>query len=121
MVHDDVLSSAIKRNLNEIGTAICQRKALVGMEKADTCHSFDFVRITYIAIKNDMIAHTIKVLDKDDRSATFWLIYKVYKEEIDAYLHSKSISININVFKDGNSIFKTIFFICSHFIIGIKC
>ena len=109
MVHDDVLSSAIKRNLNEIGTAICQRKALVGMEKADTCHSFDFVRITYIAIKNDMIAHTIKVLDKDDRSATFWLIYKVYKEEIDAYLHSKSISININVFKDGNSIFKTIF------------
>ena len=65
MDRDDVLSRAITRNLHEIGLSICQRNALVGMEKAESVHGFDFFRLTYIALKNDMIAHVIKVLDKN--------------------------------------------------------
>ena len=93
MDRDDVLSRAITRNLHEIGLSICQRNALVGMEKAESVHGFDFFRLTYIALKNDMIAHVIKVLDKNKQSATFWLIYKTYSDEIDDFLHKKSVSI----------------------------
>ena len=95
MGKNDRLGAAIKRNLNEVGMAIFERKALVGMEKAEHYHlGWDFFRVAYHGLYNDMIAHIIKVLDRDERSTTFWYIYNSYKEEIDICLAKTEESVS---------------------------
>lgn len=86
MVHKDKLSATIRRNLDEIGRSIHERKALIGIENAKSRHAWDFFRIAYYALSDSMIAHIIKVLDRDRRSTTFWYIYECYEKEIDSYL-----------------------------------
>lgn len=93
MIHKDKISAAIKRNLAEIVTAVHERRALIGIEKADADYGWNFFRISYNALFNDMVAHAIKVLDDNNRSATFWFIYKHYQKKIDAYLISKNTNI----------------------------
>ena len=57
------------------------------MEKAEHYHlGWDFFRVAYHGLRDDMIAHIIKVLDKNEQSATFWFVYNSYKKEIDVHL-----------------------------------
>lgn len=79
---------ALTRNLHEVGRAILERKAMVGMEAADSNHTVDFFRLAYDALFNDMIAHAIKVFDKNKDSNTFWYIYGCFKKEINKYVES---------------------------------
>ncbi len=62
---------ALKRNLHEVGRAILERKAMVGLENADTYHAVDFIRISYDALFNDMIAHAIKVFENRKGDVSF--------------------------------------------------
>ena len=59
---------SLKRNLHEVGRAILERRAMVGLENADTCHTVDFIRISYDALFNDMMAHAIKVFEDRKRN-----------------------------------------------------
>ncbi len=36
---------ALKRNLNEVGRAILNRKAIIGLIAAETYHAIDFIRL----------------------------------------------------------------------------
>ena len=70
---------AIKRNLFEIAHALLERKALISIEKYNKKHGIygeNFFSISYRALFNDMVAHSIKVLDEDRESATFWYIFR---------------------------------------------
>lgn len=81
---------ALVRNLNEVGFAIFKRKALEGLEAADPLLvGVDFFRLAYFALYNDMIAHAIKVLDKDSKSASFWYIYRSQTNEVESYAKKK--------------------------------
>lgn len=85
---------ALFRNLNEIRTAILERQALRGLESAGSKHGLDFFRLSYDALFNDMVAHAIKVLDKDSDSATFWYIYRCDSKTVDSFAKDKSYDLN---------------------------
>lgn len=84
---------ALLRNLHEITRAILERNALIGLEAAESNHGVDFFRLSYDALFNDMIAHAIKVLDKDPQSATFWYLYRCEKGAIDSFARQRSYDI----------------------------
>lgn len=71
---------AIRRNLFEVAHALLERKVLIPIENYNKKHGVygeNFFSISYRALFNDMIAHSIKVLDENRKSATFWYIFKV--------------------------------------------
>jgi len=63
------------------------------MEKAESYHTLDFFRLAYDALFNDMIAHAIKVLDRNKDSETFWSIYGREKTTIDRFLKDNNYDI----------------------------
>src|SRR3990170_3943715 len=90
----DKFKRALRRNLHEVGRAILERRALVGMEAADSHHTVDFFRLAYDALFNDMIAHAIKVFDRHKDSTAFWYIYRFSEEEINKYIKKKGFDLN---------------------------
>ena len=85
---------ALVRNLNEAGRAILERRAMVGLEKADTYHSMDFIRIAYDALFNDMIAHIIKLFEDSKGVASFWYIKRCKEKEVKECIQKNSIDFS---------------------------
>lgn len=85
---------ALERNLHELGRARLERKALVGMEAAKSKHAVDFFRLAYDALFNDMIAHAVKVLDKNKDSETFWSIYKRDESTIRQFISNNNYDLD---------------------------
>ena len=85
---EETLKKIVTRNLTEITTAEYNCLILLEMEKANIDYTCDcgFFFLTYWALRNDAVARLIRVLDKDDKSATFRDIYKHYSVEIDQEL-----------------------------------
>jgi len=84
---------ALFRNLNEIRTALLQRQALIGIAAAKSKHKLDFFTLSHDALYNDMVAHAIKVLDKNSDSATFWYLYNCDPKTIDTFLKDKKYGL----------------------------
>lgn len=84
---------ALKRNLHEVGRALLEQKAMVGLEKAETNHAVDFIRISYDALFNDYFSHAIKALDKHVDSASFWYIKRCKEKETNNYIRENNIDI----------------------------
>jgi hypothetical protein len=89
----DRFYSALFRNLNEIRSAILERRALIGITSAKSKHRLDFFTLSHDALFNDMVAHAIKVLDKNKDSATFWDLYNCDPETIDYFIKDKSYDL----------------------------
>lgn len=85
---------ALSRNIDELARAILERRAMAGMEAANSLHSVDFFRLAYDAMFNDMIAHAIKVLDKNTDSSTFWYLYRCKKKEVDIFAKQYEIDLH---------------------------
>ncbi|MFH1776914.1 MAG: hypothetical protein ABH952_05080 [Candidatus Omnitrophota bacterium] len=80
MQENDKYKKAIERNLFEITHALLEYKALAAFDKYRinkhvATKGENFFTISFRALHNDMIAHAIKVLDKNVDSATFWHIF----------------------------------------------
>lgn len=86
---------ALQRNLNEIGRAILNRRAIIGLLKAETLHGIDFIRLSNWALFNDMIAHSIKVLEKRKGNASFWYIYCLKEKEINDLIKAEGINFDM--------------------------
>src|SRR5262249_2927214 len=84
-------SQALTRNVNEIIAAILERRALVGIEKAQSAHRWDFFRVAYYALFNDMIAHCMRALDRNAQSASFWYLYRCEQKAIDQFVTQSRI------------------------------
>jgi hypothetical protein len=70
---------SLSRNLYEVAHALYERQALIAVEQfieREEILGENFFSISYRALFNDMIAHAIKVLDEDERSATFWTLLR---------------------------------------------
>ena len=85
---EETLKKIVTRNLTEITTAEYNCLILLEMEKANIDYTCDcgFFYLAYWALRNDAFARLIRVLDIDDRSATFRDIYQHYSVEIDQEL-----------------------------------
>jgi hypothetical protein len=94
MKQSERLQRALERNLHELSRAIVERKAMVGIETAESSHGVDFFRIAYDAMFNDMIGHAIKVLDRNGQSTSFWYVYRCEQHGIDRYIKDKGYDIN---------------------------
>jgi len=84
---------ALSRNLDELARAILERRAMVGMEAAESYHAVDFFRLAYDAMFNDMFAHAIKVLDQNSDSSTFWYLYRCKKKEVEKFASTTNIDL----------------------------
>jgi len=85
---------ALIRNLNEAGRAMLERRAMIGLEKANTYHSMDFIRIAYDALFNDMIAHVIKVFEDRSDVASFWYIKRCKEKEVSNFAEEHGIDLS---------------------------
>lgn len=83
---------AIERNLAELQRAILNRTTLLGLEDAGGI-SHLFLKLAYLALFNDYIAHCIKVFERGKQAASFWYIYRTNQKPIDACARRQKISI----------------------------
>lgn len=108
-MHFKRYDKALVRNINEIGRAILERKALLGIEAADSYHTFDFFKISYDAMFNDMISHAIKVFDLNNRSTSFWYLYRCNSGIVDTFIKRelyeieflKNLSVELKHIRDN--------------------
>src|SRR5690349_14111924 len=91
MTSTDRFERSLIRNLNEVGAAIFERRALVGIEKASSAHAWDFFRVAHNAMFNDMMAHCMRALDRNGQSASFWYLYRCQRKAIDQFVTQRGI------------------------------
>lgn len=85
---------ALIRNLDELGRAILERRAMVGMGAADSSHPVDFFRLAYDAMYNDMVAHAIKVFDRNSDSSTFWYLCRCEEKAVEQFAKEHEIPLS---------------------------
>jgi len=94
MESKDRYGRSLIRNLHELKFLLSKRNAVNTLVSENPEFGLSFFRYAYYSLKNDLIAHGIKVLDKHKDSASFWYIYHCKKDEIDKYLADKNFSID---------------------------
>lgn len=82
------------RNLHELKFLISKRNAVNTLVAENPTFGLSFFRYVYYSLKNDLIAHGIKILDKHKDTASFWYLYRLMKDEINKYLVNKNFSID---------------------------
>lgn len=92
---NDHLKDTVFRNFNEVGEALYYLNALVGMSEAKKENNILFLRLASDALKNDMMSHLMRVLDKTKRTGSFWCIYKREKESIMAIVKEHQIEFSL--------------------------
>ena len=93
MNEPDTLKRTLERTLDELGTAILLRRALVGMESAKSVHGIDFFRLAYNAMFNDMIARAMKTLDRHKDSVGFWYVVRSEPPVVEAFVKAKGYKL----------------------------
>ena len=72
--------TALKRNLDELCRAQLFWLALEGLERVESYHAIDFIRLSHWALYNQMIAHVIKVFVSNKKDAGFKYLYEFDNE-----------------------------------------
>lgn len=93
-MNDDPLKDTVFRNLNEVGEALCYLNALIRMSQAKKENNIPFLRLASDALKNDMMSHLMRVLDKTKSTGSFWYIYKREKVAIKAIVEEHQIDFS---------------------------
>ncbi|MGA7878342.1 MAG: hypothetical protein WCA08_21970 [Desulfoferrobacter sp.] len=86
MCKPDRYYRALKRNLHEVRFCLSYRNALNAIAAVSPETSWSFFSYAYLALKNDMVAHAIKVLDKHKDASSFWYLYRCNQRELDSLL-----------------------------------
>lgn len=98
MLKNERYPKAVYRNLCEVVNALHERQVLISLEEYIKkngkifYYGGSFLHIARDALFNDMIAHIIKVLDRNRDSTGFWYIFKTDKGMIkncESYSESK--------------------------------
>mgnify|MGYP001611617354 CR=1 FL=1 len=89
---DETYHSALKRNLNEVVIAKLEFEAYreIG-NKVLLNFPNSFFWLSGTALFNDMMAHMIKVFDRDAQSATFWYIFRCKSKDIKKFIKENNI------------------------------
>lgn len=92
---NETLKNAIYRNLNEVAEALFYLNALVGMSEATTKNEILFLRLASDALKNDIISHLMRVLDRTNKTASFWYIYKNEKDTVNEIVGDEAADLSL--------------------------
>lgn len=120
--------SAVKRNTYEVAHALMELKVLRALEAYNEKNSIfvrgeSFFNISFRALHNDMIAHAIKLLDKDEKSATFWYLLNKNRQEFEnlsLYSQDKINSLEVLTAKLKIIRDKTHFHIDKHGVLDVQ-
>lgn len=82
--------SAIARNLAELQRAILNRDAMQSIE-AERATSYSLLRLAYLALFNDYMAHAMKIFEEGTRVASFWYLYRTDQGIADRFMREESI------------------------------
>ena len=92
---DTRYSKALIRNINEVVAATLEWRAVVAFERAQSKHGWDFFRVAYNSLLNDMLAHIIRVLDRDEKSASFWYLHRCREKAIDDFVKQQKLDWSV--------------------------
>lgn len=85
--------SAIARNLAELQRAIHNRDAMLAIE-AERATGYSLLRLAYLALYNDYMAHAMKIFEEGTRVASFWYLYRTDKGLSDRFMRQESIDVS---------------------------
>lgn len=91
------MTSAVRRNLNEVRRARYNWSIRVRLESEDAIQpaaDITFFHIVYMALTDDMISHAVRVLERG-KAASFWYIYRCEKPAIDTFCQAKRIDLTL--------------------------
>ena len=83
---------AVARNLSELQRAILNRRTLVALEE-ERVVNLGFLRLAYLAIFNDYIAHCMKVFEESSRVASLWYLHRTDQHLVDAFASNSGIDM----------------------------
>ena len=66
---------------------------MVAIESVTEARPIDFVQLAYWALFDDLLAHSMRVLDKHKKAASFWFLYKSDKSQIDHIAKEQKIDL----------------------------
>jgi hypothetical protein len=84
--------SAVARNLAELQRAIENRNAMVAIE-AERATRYPLLRLAYLALFNDYMAHAMKVFEQSTRVASFWYLFRTDQRVVETFTKRASIDI----------------------------
>ncbi len=84
--------SAIARNLAELQRAIHNRDAMLAIE-AEHATGYALLRLAYLALYNDYMAHAMKIFEESTRVASFWYLYRTDQGLADRFMSTASIDV----------------------------
>jgi hypothetical protein len=84
---------AVARNLAELQRAILNRRVLAALER-ERAANLGFLRLAYLALFNDYIAHCMKVFEESTRVASFWYLYRTDQHLVDDFAAKDNVDIS---------------------------
>jgi hypothetical protein len=92
-VGTDRYGRSLTRLLHELRWAISERNAYNELCLVAPETSWGFFSYASIALKNDMCAHAIKVLDQHREASSFWYVCRCKKECVESELRRENLSV----------------------------
>ncbi|MCM3562677.1 hypothetical protein [Hydrogenophaga intermedia] len=86
--------SAVARNLAELQRAIHNRDAMLAIE-AERAQGYPLLRLAYLALFNDYMAHAMKVFENGPRVASFWYLYRIDQGLADSFMRKSAIDVAV--------------------------
>lgn len=86
--------AALERNLAETSNAVLKRRALIGLHSADSSHGLDFFQVAAHALYNDLIAHSVRVLDRHPDAASLWYLLRC--DEASVRSEARSLGVDLD-------------------------
>jgi hypothetical protein len=91
-MNDTTYYAVLKRNLNELVIAKLEFEAYREIGDKLLLNFYDsFFTLAQDSLFNDMVAHMIKVLDRNSQSTTFWYIFRCKAKEIKNFIRENDI------------------------------
>ena len=89
----DRYGRSLTRLLHELRWAISKRNAYNELCRVAPETSWGFFSFASVALKNDMCAHAIKVLDQHRDTSSFWYIHRCREKTVGSALQKTGVSI----------------------------
>jgi hypothetical protein len=93
---ESLAQRAVHRCCDEIGRSILYLKAIRAIHEGETSHGIDFIHLALLALHDQMVAHTIKVLLKKEQ-AGFWYLYREYESDCQQFCRERGYDVDVDI------------------------
>ena len=92
-VQNERYEIALEKNIHDIVYAISEYNIAKTISDEYPRAGWDFFRISFYSLSNDMLARSMRVLDLHKDAASFKYIYNIQKSEVEKFAKNNSINI----------------------------